>query len=72
VDEEGRLLKRGKVELPGFRITVRPDMTLGGNGVLVGREEEGKQYPQGFINLDPTMKLDQLRPMVSFGIARPA
>lgn len=63
VDEEGLL--KGPVDF--FRIPQRPDQALAGNGVVVGREVEGPKYPNGFTNLDPTMTLDGLRALVSWG-----
>jgi hypothetical protein len=68
VDEEG-LLKEGQsfFAVPG----VRPEQAFAGNGVLVGREEEGSQFPGGFINHDPAMSLEDLHEQVFFkGVRR--
>lgn len=70
VDEEG-LLKRGVTELVAFRIPQRPDQALAGNGLLVGREVEGDEYPTGYTNVDPIMTADELRKLVTFGVTRP-
>ena len=64
VDEEG-LLKRDQSRR--FVIAERMDQWLVGNGLLVGREVEGEQYPGGYTNLPPTMTLEQLRARVRFG-----
>lgn len=42
------------------------DRQLLGNGVVVGREVEGDQYPDGWINLDPAISVDELRRLVRF------
>lgn len=63
VDEEGLL----KDQILGFfAIPERPDQPLAGNGMLVGREIEGEQYPNGYTNLPPTMTLAELFGRVRF------
>lgn len=57
VDEEGLL----KLPQRGFRITVRPDQPLAGNGVLVGREIEGTAGTE-----PPTMTVPELWSTVQF------
>lgn len=63
VDEEG-LLKAGQRYFT--IVALRPDQPFSGNGVMVGREAEGDQYPEGFTNLDPGTPIDALRAMVKF------
>jgi hypothetical protein len=63
VDEEG-LLKEGQRFFA--MVNVRPDQAFAGNGVLVGREEEGEQFPAGYINHPPMMTIDELRACVQF------
>jgi Domain of unknown function (DUF3846) len=62
VDEEGLL----KEAICYFTVPERPDQPLAGNGVLVGREVEGPDYPNGYTNLPPTMTLEGLRVRVGF------
>src|SRR5215472_921034 len=40
--------------------------SLTGSGVVVGREVEGNQYPDGWTNLDPAISADELRQSVRF------
>ena len=70
VDEEG-LLKRGVTEIAAFRIPQRPEQALAGNGVLVGREVEGDEFPTGYIHEDPTMTVEALTKLVRFVTTRP-
>jgi hypothetical protein len=37
-----------------------------GSGIVVGREVEGDQYPDGYTNLDPSITADELRAIVRF------
>lgn len=37
-----------------------------GSGVVVGREVEGDQYPDGYTNVDPVITVDELRKLVRF------
>jgi hypothetical protein len=63
VDEEG-LLKpwRG-----GFLFALRADeQPLAGNGVVVGREIEGRGYVGGYTTLAPTITVAELRRLVLF------
>lgn len=62
VDEEGML--RGNQVF--FHIAVRTDQMLAGNGLLVGAEVEGEQYPNGYTNADPRMTIEALRALVKF------
>lgn len=62
VDEEG-LLKHGQ---SFFSIPERSDQVLAGNAVLVGREVEGSQYPEGFTTLKPSLTIDALADKVTF------
>lgn len=55
VDEEGLL----KAQDQFFRISVRPDQPLAGNGLLVGSDAEGE-------NADVTLSLAEVIPMVEF------
>jgi Domain of unknown function (DUF3846) len=64
VDEEG-LLKDPK---NWFLYAYRSDQPLAGNGLYVGREVEGEQYPNGYTTLAPTTSIEQLRGMVMFVI----
>jgi hypothetical protein len=63
VDEEG-LLKKPPLHWFGFagRVYV-------GNGVVVGREIEGEEYPQGYINADPVLTISELQTLVTFSIS---
>jgi hypothetical protein len=55
VDEEGML----KPQAYFFGVpSLRPDQPFAGNGVLVGREIEGKQYPNGYTTRDPVMTVE--------------
>jgi len=65
VDEEGFL----KAPTVGFRFALRAagGQDLAGNGVVVGREIEGEQYPGGYTNLDPRVTIEALRRLVLFG-----
>ena len=44
----------------------RTDQPLFGNGLLVGREIEGEEYPEGYTTLPPKMSLLQLTVRVRF------
>lgn len=57
VDEEGLLKQPQRY----FRISVRPDQPLGGNGVLVGPEIGDTSNTE-----PPTMTVEQLRKLVRF------
>jgi hypothetical protein len=37
-----------------------------GSGIVVGREVEGDQYPDGWANLDPVITADEVRKLVRF------
>lgn len=65
VDEEGFL----KTPTVGFRFALRAAgaQDLAGNGVVVGREIEGEQYPGGYTSLDPRVTIAELRRLVLFG-----
>jgi hypothetical protein len=64
VDEEG--LRKG---LPFFWLHgVRNP--IAGNGVVVGREVEGEQYPDGFTNLPPVTPIEDVQAAVQF-LGRP-
>ena len=63
VDEEGLL----KPQEHFFRLPVeRPDQPFAGNGILVGREEEGPQFEDGYTTHPPTTTADELRAKVIF------
>jgi hypothetical protein len=62
VDEDG-LAKQPRTY---FWITGRPTQPLCGNGVVVGREEEGDQFPDGYITHDPAITLEALSAEVRF------
>jgi Domain of unknown function (DUF3846) len=62
VDEEGLL----KDQTGFFTLHERPDQPFAGNGVLVGREVEGPDYPNGYTNRPPTMTLSELRARVGW------
>lgn len=62
VDEEGLL----KPDRHFFSIPERRDQLLVGNGLLVGREEEGEQFPAGYTTHPPTMSLADLTRRVTF------
>ena len=62
VNEEGLVLGFDR----GFNFSRRSDQWLAGNGVVVGREVEGPEYPNGYTNLDPKLTVQDLRGMVDF------
>lgn len=62
VDEEGLL----KPDRHFFSIPERRDQSLAGNGLMVGREEEGEQFPGGYTTHPPTMSLADLTRRVTF------
>ena len=65
VDEDGRRHDPGVGFV--FQPTgVRFPRSLTGSGVVVGREIEGDQYPDGWTNLDPAISADELRQSVRF------
>ena len=39
---------------------------LTGSGLVVGREVEGDEYPDGWTNLDPVITADEVRQLVGF------
>lgn len=49
-----------------FQYSHRPDQDLYGNGVIVGKEVEGPEYPDGYTTLDPQMSLLQVTVRVRF------
>ena len=58
VDEEGLL----KVQDYFFALPEeRPDQPFAGNGVLVGREEEGPQFAGGYTTHPPAITADELK-----------
>jgi hypothetical protein len=63
VDEEG-LLKNPE---HWFRYSHRTDQPFAGNGLLVGREVEGDEYPEGFTTLSPKTSLADFTDSVTFG-----
>jgi hypothetical protein len=63
VDDEGLL----KPQEHYFRISTRKDgQPLAGNAVLVGREVEGPQYPEGYTTLPPQTSVAELESMITF------
>lgn len=64
--DDGGFLKAPTV---GFRFALRAAgaQDLAGNGVVVGREIEGEQYPGGYTCLDPRVTIGELRRLVLFG-----
>ena len=64
VDEDGHRhdWPHGFIFLP----RAASDWILSGSGVVVGREVEGDQYPDGWSNLDPVITVDELRKLVRF------
>lgn len=63
VDEEG-LLKQPSALFAVW--SMRPDQAFAGNGVLVGPEIEGPDYPNGYTNLNPKTDIEALRRLVTF------
>ncbi len=62
VDEEGLL----KPQLYFFRIDVRPDQPLAGNGVVVGRERTNPRTGDYLGTDDPVISLETLRAAVTW------
>lgn len=63
VDDEGLL----KSQQHFFAVwSMRSDQAFAGHGVLVGREEEGPQFPGGFTVHDPRTSLAEIKRLVSF------
>jgi hypothetical protein len=63
VDEDGRMH-----DWPdGFALrTPSSNRLFIGSGIIVGREVEGDQYPDGWTNLDPVITADEVRKLVRF------
>jgi len=53
-------------DVPYFFYFYRPDQALAGNGLLVGKEVEVEDHPNGYITLDPAMSIEQFRELVMF------
>ena len=51
-----------------FLFAKRRDQPLAGNGLMVGREVEGDEYPNGYTTLPPKMTLVALRKQIVFSI----
>jgi len=49
-----------------FLFAGRKDQPLAGNGLMVGREVEGDEYPNGYTTNPPTMTLKTLRKLILF------
>jgi hypothetical protein len=62
VDEEGLM----KPQAHFFRITVRPDQPMVGNGVIIGPERDTDEVPEGFVTDPPSLTVEQVRAMVEF------
>jgi hypothetical protein len=60
VDEEG-LAKD-----PAHWFRLHDGRVFAGNGVVVGREIDGEEYPNGYINADPVITLKEVSLMVTF------
>jgi hypothetical protein len=62
VDDEGLLHNPQHF----FLFDHRADQPLAGNGLFVGREIEGDEYPNGYTTKPPTMTLATLRKKIFF------